>query len=162
MISSSFSFFFFFLPQGRVPSFKDLPMKRSRDFSFTHIYSTRKLLISPVKYLSNSFYFQPNLGNKMEFQLTEKEGVLHSSTLAWKIPWTEELGKLQSMGSLRVRLDWATSLSLFTFMHWWRKWQRTPVLLPGKSHGLRSLVSCHLWGRRVGHDWSDLAVAAAI
>ena len=41
----------------------------------------------------------------MEFQLTEKEGVLHSSTLAWKIPWTEELGKLQSMGSLRVRLD---------------------------------------------------------
>ena len=42
----------------------------------------------------------------------------HSSTLAWKIPWTEESGRLQSMGSLRVRHDWATSLSLFTFMHW--------------------------------------------
>ena len=42
----------------------------------------------------------------------------HSSTLAWKIPWTEESGKLQSMGSLRVGQDWATSLSLFTFMHW--------------------------------------------
>ena len=40
----------------------------------------------------------------------------HSSTLAWKIPWTEEPGRLQSMGSLRVRHDWATSLSLFTFM----------------------------------------------
>ena len=47
----------------------------------------------------------------------------HSSTLAWKIPWMEEPGRLQSMGSLRVRHDWATSLSLFTFMHWRRKWQ---------------------------------------
>ena len=36
----------------------------------------------------------------------------HSSTLAWKIPWTKEPGRLQSMGSLRVRHDWATSLSL--------------------------------------------------
>ena len=39
----------------------------------------------------------------------------HSSTLAWKIPWMEEPGRLQSMGSLRVRHHWATSLSLFTF-----------------------------------------------
>ena len=52
-----------------------------------------------------------------------------SSTLAWKIPWTEEPGGLQSMGSLRVGHDWATSLSLFTFMHWRRKWQPTPVFL---------------------------------
>ena len=43
--------------------------------------------------------------------------------LAWKIPWTEEPVRLQSMGSLRVGHDWATSLSLFTFMHWRRKWQ---------------------------------------
>ena len=42
----------------------------------------------------------------------------HSSTLAWKIPWMEEPGGLQSMGSLRVRDDWVTSLSLFSFMHW--------------------------------------------
>ena len=46
----------------------------------------------------------------------------HSSTLAWKIPWMEESCRLQSMGLLRVRHDWATSLSLFTFMHWRRKW----------------------------------------
>ena len=46
----------------------------------------------------------------------------HSSTLAWKIPWMEEPGRLQSMGSLGVRHDWATSLSLFTLMHWRRKW----------------------------------------
>ena len=52
---------------------------------------------------------------------SEKAMAPHSSTLAWKIPWTEEPGRLQSMGSLRVRHDWATSLSLFTFMHWRRK-----------------------------------------
>ena len=59
----------------------------------------------------------------------------HSSTLAWKIPWAEEPGRLQSMGSRRVRHDWATSLSLFTFMHWKRKRQLTPVFLPGESQG---------------------------
>ena len=41
----------------------------------------------------------------------EKEMATHSSILAWKIPWTEETGRLQSMGSQRVRHDWATSLS---------------------------------------------------
>ena len=68
------------------------------------------------------------------------------STLAWKIPWTEEPGRLQSMGSLRVRHDWMTSLSLFTFMHWRRKWQPTPVFLPGESQGRGSLVGCRLQG----------------
>ena len=51
----------------------------------------------------------------------------HSNTPAWKIPWMKEPGRLQSMGSLRVGHDWATSLSLFTIMHWRRKWQPTPV-----------------------------------
>ena len=71
----------------------------------------------------------------------------HSSTLAWKIPWTEESGRLQSMGSLSVRHDWVTSLSLFTFMQWRRKWQPTLVFLPGESQGQGSLVGCRLWGR---------------
>ena len=71
----------------------------------------------------------------------------HSSTLAWKIPWMEEPGRLQSMGSLRVGHNWATSLSLFTFMHWRRKWQPTPVFLPRESQRWGSLVGCHLWGR---------------
>ena len=71
----------------------------------------------------------------------------HSSTLAWKIPWTEEPGRLQSRGSLRVGHDWVTSVSLFTFMHWRRKWQPTPVFLPGESQGRGSLVGCRLWGR---------------
>ena len=63
-------------------------------------------------------------------------------------------------GSQRVRHDWATSLSLFTFMHWRRKWQPTPVLawrIPGTGEpgGLLSMGS-----HRVGHDWSDLAASA--
>ena len=62
-------------------------------------------------------------------------------------PMAEEPGRLQSMGSLRVRHNWATSLSFFTFMHWRRKWQPTPVFLPGESQGQGSLVGCRLWGR---------------
>ena len=77
----------------------------------------------------------------------EKAMAPHSSTLAWKIPWTEKPGGLQSMGSLRVGHDWATSLSLFTFTHWRRKWQPTPVFLHGESQGRGSLMGCRLWGR---------------
>ena len=65
----------------------------------------------------------------------EKAMAPHSSTLAWKTPWTEEPGGLQSMGSLRIGHDWTTSFSLFTSMHWRRKWQPTPVFLPGESQG---------------------------
>ena len=78
---------------------------------------------------------------------SEKAMTPHSSTLAWQIPWMEEPGRLQSMGSRRVGHDWATSLSLFTLMHWKRKWQPTPVFLPGESQGRGSLVGCRLWGR---------------
>ena len=78
---------------------------------------------------------------------SEKAMAPQSSTLAWRIPWMEEPGGLQSMGSLRVGHDWATSLSLFTFLHWRRKWQPSPVFLPGESQGRGSLVGCRLWGR---------------
>ena len=71
----------------------------------------------------------------------------HSSTLAWKILWVEEPGGLQSVGLRRVGHDRETSLSLFTFMHWRRKWQPTPVFSPGESQGQGSLVGCRLWGR---------------
>ena len=71
----------------------------------------------------------------------------HSSTLLWKILWMEEPGGLQSVGLQRVRHACATSLSLFTFMHWRRQWQPTPVFLPGESQGRGSLVGCRLWGR---------------
>ena len=71
----------------------------------------------------------------MYMYITEKAMALHSSTLAWKIPWMEEPGGLQSIGSLRDGHNWATSFSLFTFVHWRRKWQPAPVFLPGESQG---------------------------
>ena len=89
-----------------------------------------------------------NLASSLEMAMAT-----HSSTLAWKIPWMEEPGRLQSMGSRGVGHNCATSLSLFTFMHWRRKWQPTPVFLPGESwgkgkpSGLPSLGS-----HRFGHD----------
>ena len=107
----------------------------------------------------------------------EKEMATQSSTLAWKILWMEEPGRLQSMGPQRVGYDWKTSLSLhltelnktkvsrlpkdmgklfvklswklfilLTSIYFWRReWQPTPVFLPGKSHGQRSLAGYCLW-----------------
>ena len=66
----------------------------------------------------------------------------HSSTLAEKVPWMEEPGRLQSTGSLGVGHDFT-----FTFMHWRRKWQPTPVFLPGESQGRGSRVGGRLWSR---------------
>ena len=108
----------------------------------------------------------------------EKEMATHSSTLAWKIPWTKEPGRLQSMGSQRIRHDWVTSLHFTTasekgLPQWLsgkesacsagdtgdadlipgsererRKWQSSPVFLPKKSHGQRSLVSYSPWSHK--------------
>ena len=70
----------------------------------------------------------------------------HSSTLAWKIPWAEEPGRLQSMGSQS-----RTGVSDFTFtfhLHALEKEMApTPVFLPEESQGRRSLLGCRLWGR---------------
>ena len=90
----------------------------------------------------------------------EKAMAPHSNTLAWEIPWTEEPGRLQAMGSRSIRHDWATSLSLFTFTHWRRKWRPTPVFLPGESQGREPGGLPSMGSHRVGHDWSDLAAAA--
>ena len=92
----------------------------------------------------------------------EKATATHSSALAWKIPWTEEPGGLKSLGSQRVGHDWATSFSLFIFMHWRRKWQPTPVFLPGESQdGGAWWAAVYGVAHRVGHDWSGLAAVAA-
>ena len=59
----------------------------------------------------------------------------HSSTLAWKIPWTEEPVGYSPWGRTESDTTERFQLSLFTFMHWRRKWQPTPVFLPGESQG---------------------------
>ena len=77
----------------------------------------------------------------------EKAMAPHSGTLAWKIPWTEKPGRLQSLGSLRVK----TRLSDFTFTFHFHALEKamapTPVFLPGEFQGRGSLVGCRLWGR---------------
>ena len=111
------------------------------------LQSPSAVILEPKKIKSLTFPLFPYLFAMMWWDWMEKTMAPHSSTLAWKIPWAEEPGRLQSMGSLRVGHDWTTSLCLFTFMHWRRKWQPTPVFLPGESQGWGSLVGCHLWGR---------------
>ena len=69
----------------------------------------------------------------------EKEMAPHSSTLAWKIPWTEEPDRLQSMGSQRVRHDWPTSLSLSL-----GRISKTP----GNRERRQDCGEAHMWPRR--------------
>ena len=96
---------------------------------------------------NNAFVGSPSTFQNHYTLFPEKAMAPHSSTFAWKIPWMEEPGRLQSMGSLRVGHDSVNSLSLFTSMHWRRKWQPTLVFLPGESQGWGSLVGCRLWDR---------------
>ena len=94
-------------------------------FGFHHSFLCFRIIMS---FSSLSTDFLPaNSCSLLLASILEKAIGPHSSTLAWKIPWMEEPGRLQSMRLLRVRHDWVTSLSLFTFMHWRRKWQPTPV-----------------------------------
>ena len=127
-----------------------LPLPQSpKDFSI-HLY-----LFCCLAYRVIVTIFLNSIYMRYYTVLAEKAMAPHSSTLAWKIPWMEEPGRLQSMGSLRVGHNWATSLSLFTFMHWRRKWQSTPVFLPGESQGQGSLVGGRFWG----HTESDMTEA---
>ena len=83
---------------------------------------------------------------------------IHSRTLAWKIPWMEEPGGLQSMGLLRVRHDWVTSLSPFTFYALEKEMATHSSVLDWRIPGTgepRGLVS--MGSHRVGHDWCDSA-----
>ena len=80
------------------------------------------------------------------FHALEKEMATHSSVLAWKIPWTEEPGAaVPGVAASQTRLSGFTFT--FHFHHWRRKWQPTPVFLPGESQPQGSLVGCRLWGR---------------
>ena len=92
----------------------------------------------------------------------EKSMAPHSSTLAWKIPWMEEPGRLQSTGSLRVGHYWVTSLSLFHFHALEKEMATHSSVLARRIPGMGEpggLMSMGL--HRVRHDWSDLAAAAA-
>ena len=148
LIPFLFLFFFWDPYNSNVGAFDMVP-----DVSETVLSSFHSLLYSALQKLFPPFYLPAHwfivllqifcYWFLLEY-FSEKAMAPHSSTLAWKIPWTGEPGRLQSMGSWRAGHDWANSLSLFTFMHWRTKWQPTPVFLPGESQGQRSLVGCLL------------------
>ena len=79
------------------------------------------------------------------FLLSRRQWRPATVLLPGNTPKTERPGRLQSMGWLRVGHDWATSLSLFTFLNWRRKWQPTLVFLPGEFQGWWSMMGCCLW-----------------
>ena len=119
----------------------------------SHTISLPPPILPKIKLIKNQtcrqrlkiFYSLAAFGLQMYFvKCSEKAMATHSSTLAWRIPWTEECSP---WGHEESDTYWATSLSLFTFMHWRRKWQPTPVFLPEESQEWWSLVGCHLWGR---------------
>ena len=118
-------------------------------------------LYTVASLICSAFFTQHNYFEVHYEYCGEKAMAPHSSTLDWKVPWMEEPGRLQSMGSLRIGHDWATSLSLFTFMHWRRKWQPTPVFLPGESQDGGAWWAAVYGVAQSRTHWSDLAAAAA-
>ena len=75
---------------------------------------------------------------------------VHSSILAWRIPWTEKPGRLQSMGSQRVEHEWVTNTHTHT--HWWLSGQ--------ESVGQRRRHRFHPWSRRIPHAAEQLSPCA--
>ena len=141
------------LSSDRISEFLKIHSSKSTWFIYFNWGLDDMLLTLLSAFLSLLFIHSLNL-----WAFTEKAMAPHSSTLAWKIPWTEEPGGLQSMGSLRVRHNWVTSLALFHFQALEKEmathssvlaWRIPGMVEPG---GLPSMGS-----HRVGHDWSDLA-----
>ena len=117
-------------------------------FCFANIYSLKVLY--------------PHLYWNLLHRVLEKAMAPHSSTLAWKLPWTEEPGRLQSMGSLGVGHDWVTSLFTFHFHALEKEIATLFSVLAWRIPGMGEPGSLPSMGsHRVGHNWSDLAAAAA-
>ena len=87
----------------------------------------------------------------------EEEMATHSSILTWRIPWTEEPGGLQSMGWQRVGMFNPHVQKI----PWRRKWQPTPVFLPGEFHGQRSLLGYSPWGRKESQRTTSASVSGS-
>ena len=129
----------------------------------THIFICMFCILKSQVHWYIFFFFCSEFCHTLKWKGLGFTCLPHSSTLAWRIPWTEEPGRLQSMGSRRVRHDWATSISLFTFhFHALEKEMATHYSIlawriPGTEEpgGLPSM-GLH----RVRHNWSNLAAAA--
>ena len=81
--------------------------------------------------------------------LLEKHMATHSSILAWKIPWTEEPGRLQSMGSQRVGHDWATSLAIYLqYIPYIREFYQIPET-PDNPNIIQIVPGTKQWKKKV-------------
>ena len=97
--------------------------------------------------------------SNLHMQVSRFKIVITENNYKWSITFKDceslyympETHTVLYFSNTSIRKKYSDFLSLFTFMHWRRKWQPTPVLLPGKSHGRGSLVSCRVWG----HTESD-------
>ena len=144
--------------KGRIHDFGNQNKRKEYPPYSSYPRPTTRELWSPVPEILSSGWLECWFPWRLS-SCPEKAMAPHSSTLAWKIPCMEEPGGLQSMGSLRVRHDWATSLSLSCI---------------GEGNGNPLQCSClesprdgdpgglpSMRPHRVGHNWSDLAAAAA-
>ena len=91
------------------------------------------LVAQMVKHLSTMW--ETRVWSLAQEDPLEKEMTIHSSTIAWKIPWTEEPDRLQSMESQRIRHDWATSISLSLSLLLSRVRTAIPIFYPAQSSG---------------------------
>ena len=151
--SNSAFIFILFIPNFCPPSlslfsstfyFIDLALDISSKYCFHFIQHLCELLL---EWSLSSYHFTfPRLHS-----LVLLPGKSHGRrSLVGYSPWGHEVGH-----------DWATSLSLFTFMNWRGKWQSTPVFLPGESQGWGPSGLPSMGSHRVGHDWHNLAAVAA-
>ena len=113
-----------------------LLLARKAMISLDSILKSRDIILLTKVHIVKAMVFPVREGNGTPLQYSCLEKSHGRRSLVGCSPWGHW-----------VRHDWMTSLSLFTFMHWRRKWQPTPVFLPGESQGRGSLVGCHLWGR---------------
>ena len=82
-------------------------------------------------------------------EITDTKGTFHGKIGRNVMVLTkeEDIKKRWQEYTELYKTEGRTQLSDFTFKHWRRKWQPTPVFLPGESQGRGSLVGCSLWGR---------------
>ena len=121
-----------------------------------HPFSNDKKMEKSQQLEISNYHSPRNFGSRWSMEAEWWYMILRTSSL-----WNQQLLH-QTIMTRFLDIFGATDSHIFTFMHWRRKWQPTPVFLPGESQGRGSLVGCRLWGRTVRHDWSDLAAAAGL
>ena len=155
--------FWFFWPWGCTPRFGRWNLSK-----FFHVDPVTRALSFPFEYqLFLGFWKLSVLLFSVLQWLRRGNGECNGTPLQYSClenPMDRGAWEAAVHGVTKVGHDWATSLSLFTFTHWRRNWQPTPVFLPGESQGQQSLVGCSLWGRTESDttDWSDLAAAVLV